>query len=73
MIPPEALRRKMDCKVSIHYLPFAGLLSGLCTMFFGNSHSFFYDEQSIGNKVLFWKIWKGLGINVGNTGSLVRL
>ncbi len=65
----DALRRKMDCKVSIHYLPFAGLLSGLCTMFFGNSHSFFYDEQSIGNKVLFWKIWKGLGINVGNTGS----
>ena len=65
----DALRRKMDCKVSIHYLPFAGLLSGLCTRFFGNSHSFFYDEQSIGNKVLFWKIWKGLGINVGNTGS----
>ena len=65
----DGLRKKKDCQVSIHYLPFAGVLAGMCTMFFGNSHSFFYDEQSIGNKVLFWKIWKGLGINVGQTGN----
>jgi uncharacterized membrane protein len=65
----DALRQKKDCQVSIHYLPFAGLLAGFCTMAFGNSHSFFYDEQSVGNKVLFWKIWKALGVNVGKTGD----
>ena len=65
----DALRRKKDCQVSIHYLPFAGLLASFCTMAFGNSHSFFYDEQSVGNKVLFWKIWKAIGVNVGNTGD----
>ena len=65
----DALRQKKDCQVSIRYLPFAGLLTGFTTMIFGNSHSFFYDEQSIGNKVLFWKIWKGLGIDVGRTGQ----
>ncbi len=65
----DALRKKKDCQVSIHYLPFAGLLASFCTMAFGNSHSFFYDEQSVGNKVLFWKIWKALGIDVGKTGD----
>ncbi|MBR5417073.1 MAG: hypothetical protein IK109_03450 [Clostridiales bacterium] len=65
----DALRQKKDCQVSKHYLPFAGLLSACCTMIFGNSHSFFYDEQSFGNKMLFWKIWGKLGIDVGETGS----
>ncbi len=65
----DALRQKKDCQVSIRYLPFAGVLAGLCTMAFGNSHSFFYDEQSVGNKMLFWKIWKALGVNVGKTGD----
>ena len=65
----DALRQKRDCQVSTWYLPFAGLLSGACTIFIGNSHSFFYDEQSFGNKMLFWKIWEKLGINVGETGN----
>ena len=65
----DALRQKRDCQVSTWYLPFAGLLSGVCTIFIGNSHSFFYDEQSFGNKMLFWKIWEKLGINVGETGG----
>lgn len=65
----DALRQKKDCQVSKHYLPFAGLLAACTTMLFGNSHSFFYDEQSFGNKMLFWKIWGKLGIDVGETGQ----
>ncbi|MBO4474544.1 MAG: hypothetical protein J5750_06490 [Clostridiales bacterium] len=65
----DALRQKKDCQVSKYYLPFAGLLSACCAILFGNSHAFFYDEQSFGNKMLFWKIWNKLGINVGKTGD----
>ncbi len=43
----------------------AGLLSGLTVALFGNSHAFFYDEHSLGNRVLHWA--KTLGINVGET------
>ncbi|MBO4494400.1 MAG: hypothetical protein J5752_00915 [Clostridiales bacterium] len=63
----DGLMQKRDCPVSKWYLPFAGLLSSACALVFGNSHSFFYDEQSFGNKMLFWKIWEKLGINVGST------
>lgn len=42
-----------------------GILCGLTTVFFGNSHSFFYDENSIGNKIL--PLFSKMGINVGNT------
>lgn len=45
-----------------------GILSGCMTMIFGNSHSFFYDENSIGNSLLTGLFTK-LGINVGNTDS----
>ncbi|MBR5936875.1 MAG: hypothetical protein IKZ90_01230 [Clostridiales bacterium] len=65
----DGLGQKKDCHVAPAYLPFAGLLSAFCTMIFGNSHSFFYDEQSFGNKMLFWKIWEKLGIDVGNTSG----
>ena len=65
----DAVRQKRDCQVSKWYLPFAGLLSGACVILFGNSHSFFYDEQSFGNGMLTWGLWKKLGINVGNIGN----
>jgi hypothetical protein len=65
----DGLRQKKDCQVSKYYLPFAGLLAAGCAILFGNSHSFFYDEQSFGNRMLFWKIWNRLGINVGKTGD----
>lgn len=42
-----------------------GLLAGFTTIIFGNSHSFFYDETSIGNKIL--PLFKKMGIDVGNT------
>ena len=44
---------------------FSGLLSGLMVAVFGNSHSFFYDENSFGNGLLGW--FSKLGINVGKT------
>ena len=65
----DGLRQKKDCQVAKIYLPFAGLLSAYCALFCGNSHSFFYDEQSFGNKILYWKIWEKLGVNVGTTDS----
>jgi len=42
-----------------------GILAGLCVTIFGNSHSFFYDENSFGNK--FLHLFAKLGINVGRT------
>ena len=42
-----------------------GILCGFTTMIFGNSHSFYYDENSIGNS--FLKLFSKLGINVGTT------
>lgn len=65
----DALRQKRDCQVSKWYLPFAGLLSSACVILFGNSHSFFYDEESFGNRMLSWGIWEKLGINVGETSG----
>ncbi|MBR2751380.1 MAG: hypothetical protein IKD90_09630 [Clostridiales bacterium] len=63
----DGLMQKRDCPVSKWYLPFAGLLSSACVIFFGNSHSFFYDEQSFGNKILSWGLWQKLGIHIGKT------
>lgn len=65
----DALRQKRDCQVSKWYLPFAGLLSSACVILFGNSHSFFYDEQSFGNRMLYWDIWQKIGVNVGERGN----
>lgn len=42
-----------------------GVLTGLCVMIFGNSHSFFYDENSLGNSLL--DKFSSFGINVGRT------
>lgn len=44
-----------------------GLLCGFATTIFGNSHSFFYDENSAGNRLLYtFQKW---GINVGKTSG----
>jgi len=63
----DGLMQKRDCPVSKWYLPFAGLLASCGAIVFGNSHSFFYDQNSIGNKVLHWGIWDKLGVIVGKT------
>ncbi|MCR5060960.1 MAG: hypothetical protein K6A80_08035 [Saccharofermentans sp.] len=42
-----------------------GFLAGLAVTIFGNSHSFFYDEESFGNGLL--QFFSKLGINVGKT------
>ncbi len=43
----------------------AGLLTGCAVALWGNSHSFFYDEKSIGNS--FLNIFSKMGIDVGKT------
>ncbi len=43
----------------------AGFLTGCAVSLWGNSHSFFYDENSAGNKLLGF--FSKLGINVGRT------
>lgn len=58
----DGLMQKRDCPVSKWYLPFAGILSSACVILFGNSHSFFFDEESIGNGILHWGIWDKLGV-----------
>ena len=45
----------------------AGLLTGCAVSIWGNSHSFFYDQNSIGNG--FLKFFQALGIDVGRTDN----
>ena len=45
----------------------AGLLTGCAVSVWGNSHSFFYDQDSIGNK--FLDMFRKTGINVGRTDN----
>ncbi|MBQ4271266.1 MAG: hypothetical protein II718_05530 [Clostridiales bacterium] len=42
-----------------------GTLCAFSAIIFGNSHSFFYDEESMGNPLL--KLFGKMGINVGRT------
>ncbi|SCW31444.1 Chlor_Arch_YYY domain-containing protein [Ruminococcaceae bacterium YRB3002] len=42
-----------------------GTFAGFTTILFGNSHSFFYDENSVGNGIL--QILSKWGVNVGKT------
>ena len=44
-----------------------GLLAGLSTIFFGNSHSFFYDTNGGGNGLL--KFLGDMGLEVGDTDN----
>ena len=43
----------------------AGFLTGCAVSLWGNSHSFYYDENSIGNSLL--GVFKKWGLNVGRT------
>ena len=43
----------------------AGFLTGCAVSLWGNSHSYFYDQNSVGNK--FLGLFSKLGINVGKT------
>jgi len=45
----------------------AGLFSGFAVCVWGNSHAFFYDENSIGNRFLYFL--KNIGVQTGNIGS----
>ncbi|MBQ6304737.1 MAG: hypothetical protein IJK83_12075 [Clostridiales bacterium] len=45
----------------------SGLLTGCAVSIWGNSHSFFYDQKSIGNKFLL--MFQKLGIEVGRTDN----
>ncbi|MBR3248306.1 MAG: hypothetical protein IKG03_07915 [Clostridiales bacterium] len=45
----------------------AGFFTGCAVSLWGNSHSYFYDEESIGNK--FLDIFKSWGIDVGRTDN----
>ena len=62
----EAARKNgLSCPRAITYV--TGLLAAFAAMIFGNSHSWYYDPDSVGNNVLNW-IDKHhfLGIDVGN-------
>jgi len=43
----------------------AGLLTGCAVSIWGNSHSFYYDQDSLGNSLL--NIFRSMGIDVGRT------
>ena len=58
---------KKGVKAPSSFRAIAGLVSAFSVCFFGNAHSFFYDEKSIGN--VFLRFLSRLGINTGKTDS----
>lgn len=58
-----ALARKQGARLPFAAQHIAGILASFTTTIFGNSHSFFYDEQSFGND--FLKFLRNKGMNVG--------
>ena len=62
MIEAASKRGFKDNKI-IKYV--AGFFTGCAVSIWGNSHSFFYDEKSIGNKLL--EVFSSWGIDVGRT------
>lgn len=62
-----ALARKQGARLPFAAQHIAGFLSSLTTIIFGNSHSFFYDEQAFGNGLLKFLLRKGM--NVGKIDS----
>ncbi len=44
--------RNCGLRASKYFSHIAGLLAAFCTMIFGNSHSFFYDTDGLGNSFL---------------------
>ena len=64
LIEAASLRGFFDNKI-VKYA--AGLFTGCAVALWGNSHSFYYDQDSFGNK--FLGIFKAMGINVGRTDA----
>ena len=63
MLNEAAVKEGLHPNVLCKY--FAGILTGCAVSLWGNSHSFFYDENSIGNGLLGF--FKALGFEVGQT------
>ena len=63
MLIDGAREHGMRCNRFISII--AGILTGAAAFIFGNSHSFFYDEESIGNGLL--ELFYEWGIDVGRT------
>ncbi|MCQ2515569.1 MAG: DUF2298 domain-containing protein [Saccharofermentans sp.] len=59
--------REFGIKMPKYLSIIVGLFTGLAAMIFGNSHSFFYDPESIGNN--FLEVFKNLGARVGDTSK----
>ena len=64
LIEASTMKGFIDNKV-IKYV--AGFFTGCAVSLWGNSHSFYYDENSIGNT--FLKTFSNWGINVGRTDN----
>ena len=62
MIEAASKRGFKDNKI-IKYI--AGFFTGCAVSLWGNSHSFYYDEKSVGNRLL--EVFKNMGIDVGRT------
>ena len=65
MLIDGARRNGMNCRKGIAVI--SGILTSFAVMIFGNSHSFYYDENSIGNGLT--GLFKSLGADVGRTDS----
>ena len=64
LIEASSMKGFMDNKI-VKYV--AGFFTGCAVSLWGNSHSFYYDEDSIGNGLL--ATFKSWGIEVGRTDS----
>ncbi len=60
-----AIRKNLHAPKAFKIL--AGLLSAFAVTLLGNSHSFFYDENSFGNR--FLALFSKMGVNVGRTNN----
>jgi len=58
-----AIKKGLRAPTAFHVA--AGLLSAFAVTVFGNSHAFFYDENSIGNS--FLGVFTKMGVTVGRT------
>lgn len=63
MLMDTAKENGVNCPKSLGTI--AGILTAFAAMIFGNSHSFYYDEESIGNGLL--DIFTSMGFDVGRT------
>ncbi len=57
--------RELGVKIPRFFSIIAGVFTGLAAMFFGNSHSFYYDPNGLGNGIL--PLYEKLGANIGQT------